>query len=329
MKKRLILLILSPYLTISSHLYSASFENAWVSMQQDYLDIKSSPDYEDSKLLIGDFYTNFRNQVALMIFSPPNKQFLTRSCLSGVMHRTHETFTATYEETFLQYCLSNKTKAKLNLFTNDKNCLMPITCPKFNCSATTLGHLFYTAKILEAIDSNPSVIIEFGGGFGNLTRCLKTIMPDTTIIIIDLPEMCVIQKMYLGYTLPNASIELHKSSNLQIKPREINLVPIHLINHLKVDSDLFVSTFALSEAPNITQSLLANFNFFNAKHIYLTGQIDGWKNLKIDLFTLESHELLLNQVRNKYKTVSVSPFHILSENAKSYELIATNVHPKN
>ena len=53
-------------------------------------------------------------------------------------------------------------------------------------------------RICKLLNKVPSTILEIGAGYGNLASKLKTIYKSSKYIIIDLPEVLLIQNYYLN-----------------------------------------------------------------------------------------------------------------------------------
>lgn len=305
--------------------YGRSFEEIWYENQREYLDLKHSGFYHKTFLYSNPFYEQFLFNVEKLITGLPNKNFLTKSCLTYVMVRASLNELediAAYEETFITECISPQTKKILLNFKEETNGLLDRSCQILDCASISLVHLMYIAKILESYYEGdyPGVILDIGGGFGNIAKILKQILPNSTIVVVDLPEMSIIQKTYLNYTMPKLKVVLHKNNFLSIEPGCINLVPICFLDQLSLSPDLLMSTFALSEAPESTQKFIINKNFFDAKKLYIAGQINGWKDIGFDWIV--KHNLIIDAVREKYKKVTCSPMHVCRKNFLSYDIIA-------
>ncbi|HLB93888.1 MAG TPA: putative sugar O-methyltransferase [Candidatus Babeliales bacterium] len=302
-------------------------KSCWTEMQKYYKQVAYLSGSLTKDGLITQTYRDNINAMHTLINNAPRKDFLTNSCLSGIMVRNGWPENCNYEECFLKNCITKTTANKIKNFTsstsNNDQLFLSTTSKNFNCSTSTLGHLFYVGKLYDWMPEEPKLIVELGGGYGNLARCFKSVSPDATIVVIDLPEMCAIQLMFLKYTLPNVKIIAHTAAPKQIDPGTINLIPVQFmenIDYLKCDA--FVSTFAISEAPEKVQKQIAKLNFFNAKSIYLAGQIDGWSKLGFKDWV--HHDVLITSVKNNYKQIYCAPFHIYNPKYESYELLAKN-----
>lgn len=265
-------------------------------------------------------YWNSQRAILHHILSSPfnanlwHEKFLHQNMIRGGRSQAQN-----FELCFISYCLSDSIK-KLILSYKDVN-LSGVSqeCPELACSTNTLGHLFYVGKILEKAQSNTikiNTICEFGAGYGNLARIFKSLLPAATIILLDLPEFLALQYYFLKLTLPDAHIILHAEKPVLFQAQAIHLVPVYFAHQLEYKTDLFVSTFALSEAPHYTQHIIANKKFFNASCVYLTGQLNRGTEVM-----MEHHEFLLNNLRKLYNKVDCQPFYNLFEALPSYEII--------
>ncbi len=230
-----------------------------------------------------------------------------------------------FEESYLLNCVSETNKKRFKDFANKNEEPLAKCSKEFNCSSTTLGHLFYLAKVLENSVNEPNKIVQLGGQYGNFAKITKQILPKCTFIIFDLPELLAIQNLFLSCNAPDIKLKIHKNDSTlnNLESEYVHLIPIYLMEKFNSENiDVFVSTFALSETPEFVQKLVIKKNFLNSKLVYLTGQLNGWS--ENDYYWIPDHKNLLSSVRNQYKFVNCVPFHINSELQNSFELIAHN-----
>jgi hypothetical protein len=142
-------------------------------------------------------------------------------------------------------------------------------------SLNTVRHLWELSVLIEHsthIDEC-NHFLEWGGGFGNLTRIMAVHPGFTTYTIVDLPEMALIQKE----TLERMGV---RKVFLNKKP-EKNVKGIYLvdINHLKLlddhEADCFISCWALSESTNSAIEYVLNKKAFNASSALIIRQEDS------------------------------------------------------
>jgi GT2 family glycosyltransferase/cytochrome c-type biogenesis protein CcmH/NrfG len=223
------------------------------------------------------------------------------------------------QEYELAYIESLNDKLRNNIYSLKESSIgqPPYDCKKLNISVNTLGMLWYYARISELLTDSPSSIIEFGGGFGSLSRIFKTLNDNAmTYTIIDLPEMLSLQYYYLSASLGQDAVAAHISPEEKAVPGKINLFPVYGIENLNIPSDLFISTFALSETPEITQKLICtNKNFYNAPCIYITGQLIGERK---ELSWQTPNTIVMSALHLR-KHTAMNRFHI----GNNYELMAS------
>ncbi len=242
--------------------------------------------------------------------------------LQGMMVRQGMTLSQEFEVTHLTHCVTEEFANSLKTFRDSTFGYLPRECETFDCSVNTLGHLYYAAVIIERakqIVRQPGSIIEFGSGYGNLARIFKHFLPETNLILIDLPELLALQYLFLRSELPNADIIIEQSGTFTPKAGAIHLVPVHYMKEMTQKADLFVSTFALSETPAALQLTAIEKRFFNSSLCYISGQLHGaapehgWVH----------HSYLQNGIRSCYPVAQISPFHVFQNGVQLYSAIGT------
>ncbi|TET05776.1 putative sugar O-methyltransferase [Candidatus Dependentiae bacterium] len=319
MNKRLLTLLL---LMLSNLIYSIDnrFIQKWQKMQEYYLRLseilKTNGYSEAEKTFCHPHWLKTKEHIKRVILGPPNEQFLKTAHISGTMLRQGINRQQIYEIYYLLFCISPSTKNLINSFKEGYCFDILKECKEFNCTVNTLGQLYYAVKIFE--QGIPiQTIIEFGGGYGCLAYIFKQYLPQTTIVLVDLPELLAIQYLYLQLSLPETDIYLHTTAATHMIEQKINLIPVYYLKELNIKPDAFISNFALSETPAYVQNLVIEKNFFNAQLCYLTGQLNGWNG------KFESHNILHSEIPKQYTMIEFHPFHIMleKENLYSYELI--------
>jgi len=226
-----------------------------------------------------------------------------------------------YEICYLTQCISEKTKKRLATYLEPKIANLVRECKELNCSANALGQLYYAASILEQIPAeNIQTIIEFGGGYGCLAHIFRSVLPETSIYIIDIPELIAVQYVYLKNALPHEDIYVYTQNNKgDLQKNGIHLIPTHIMTQLELQADVFVSNFALSEVTADVQEIVIKKRFFDARLCYITGQLDGWGT-----YGFENHNGIHKNLRTYHEKVVCRPFHLLLNSLKSYEIMAYN-----
>ena len=76
-------------------------------------------------------------------------------------------------------------------------------CPLYRgqrLSVRILRYAYYASQIRRNTTlktANKNTIIDIGGGYGGLSRVLKNIYPESTFVIIELPELCLLATFFL------------------------------------------------------------------------------------------------------------------------------------
>ena len=246
---------------------------------------------------------------------------MQRGPIAGPMVRRVWSKTQDDEVVGLQNCIKNETKELLKRFQDTPFGGILLECKQFNCSINSLGQLFFLSKILERNNiADIRMIVELGGGYGCLARVTKMVLPETTYIILDLPECLAIQSLYLKATLSNVHIVVHTKIPEKFEKGVIHLVPIFCIHDLNLKTDIFISTAALSETPATLQKIVVEKRFFNAQSAYLTGQLNRWGSQ----YNFEHQAVIFNGMRASYNLCFANPLHHFDNILNCYEIYGTN-----
>lgn len=311
---------------ITAHLFTccaSSLEN-WCNMQDRYQDLlknlSSNPRQSTEDDLCHPFWRKIRANIQSVVQGPYNPNFLTVGEISGTMVRSGITVTQEYELCFLTECVADKTRKLLANFQDTSFGNLPKECSALQCSSNTLGHLFYAARTVELMKKDPEIIIELGGGYGNLARIYKSFFSECTYIIIDLPEVLALQYFFLKENFPDQNIVFHTSTPRSYDRNAIHLIAVNFLDEIDITSDLFVSTFAISEASSEVQKIICDKKFFNASLVYITGQLNDKTGQLNGGF--EHHNTIHNGLRLRYQDVDCHPCHLMLSNLKTYEIMA-------
>lgn len=149
---------------------------------------------------------------------------------------------------------------------------------EFATSGNSIHHLYHIAKFEKETGiqlSKINSIIELGGGYGNFAKLVRKMNPEITYTIIDIPIFSYIQLVYLRTIFGHKAVSLFNPSTGIVKG-SINIIPFNEPDVINLQSitttDLFVSTWALSESNKLTQDLIEKLNFFDSKHLLLAYQ---------------------------------------------------------
>jgi len=113
---------------------------------------------------------------------------------------------------------------------------------------------------------------------------------------------------------------MHSEAPTEYTPGAIHLLPVFLLDHLKTEikTDLFISTFAITETTEILQKTVINKNFFNASMCYIVGQLQG---NPIDYV----HPSVIHEgVRSRFNVTHCQPSFLLLIDIPAYEIIGVN-----
>lgn len=137
-----------------------------------------------------------------IILGQPDRYFVRHYCISNAIVRSGMSVVQAYELLYLKDCISKKTKEKLAQVHESDLLGLDKCCQEYTCSSNCLGHLYYAAKVLEAMP-NDSIqsIVEVGSGYGNLASVFKQMMPQATLFLIDLAELRALQYFFLKATM--------------------------------------------------------------------------------------------------------------------------------
>jgi len=126
-------------------------------------------------------------------------------------------------------------------------------------SSVTASHLANIKSIKDNLDidliNSKLSFVDFGGGFGGLSRALSIISNDLNLSIIDLPFMIEIQKKYLELTLSNPTVDFYT----------IDEFP-------KIKIDIFNASFSLSETPENVRKMVEEIITINANSFHIIFQ---------------------------------------------------------
>ena len=156
--------------------------------------------------------------------------------------------------------------------------------PNEKTSHNTIHHLYHQEFFFDQAGikaSKISSVVEWGGGYGNFAKIwMRRFQKSDTVTytIIDTSLFCTIQWLYLTSIFGKNTVNLLSSKDDKIIKGKINLVPLALLDHVKIKGDLFVSTWGLSESAKEAQDYVVKQDWFGAKHL-LIGFQDSYTDL--------------------------------------------------
>lgn len=143
-------------------------------------------------------------------------------------------------------------------------------------SHTVIHHLYHLVKFLATTNTNLeslNTIVEWGGGYGSLIRILKKFkVSKATYIAIDTPLFSCLQSLYLSTIFGKKEVNLLLNPKDNIMTNKINILPLSFLKDVKVNADLFISTWALSESSKYSQDYVLKEDWFKAKNLLLAYQ---------------------------------------------------------
>jgi putative sugar O-methyltransferase len=97
---------------------------------------------------------------------------------------------------------------------------------------------------LAAEENDRKIVVEIGGGWGGFAYQLKTLFPEITYVIIDLPQAFLFSAVYLKTLFPAAQTFIHGGQPATSwiddpKAKDFIFLPHYLIDNLKID-DIFL-----------------------------------------------------------------------------------------
>ncbi|GAF68893.1 unnamed protein product, partial [marine sediment metagenome] len=127
--------------------------------------------------------------------------------------------------------------------------------------------------------------------------------PKCTYAIVDLPEMCALQYVYLSTLLEN-EVHLVSDAEPEIISGKVNIIPVGLImsGNTLIEAEGFLSTWALTESPQEQQAFVCESRFFGAKTALLAYADDSRNHVKAHLSKLRftTHAVPALPATNRY-----------------------------
>lgn len=139
--------------------------------------------------------------------------------------------------------------------------------------ANTVHHLHHLLRYEEVSGrrlAEAGTIVEWGAGYGNLAKLMWRLHGGgPTLVLLDLPVFSAVQWLYLASVLGEERVVFHTSGPVVPETGRVNVVPIGLAAELRVQADLFVSTWALNESSPAAQDLVVGRDWFGAPSLLL------------------------------------------------------------
>lgn len=145
----------------------------------------------------------------------------------------------------------------------------------YSTSHTSIHHLYHLVRFADKTGCDFEKIekvVEWGGGYGNMSKIFRRLRPTSTYCIIDTPIFSTLQWLYLSTVLGVENVNLLRQSGDEIQSGKVNVVPLCFVDQVKLQADLFLSTWALSESSSVAQDYVISRRWFEADHLLLAYQ---------------------------------------------------------
>lgn len=141
--------------------------------------------------------------------------------------------------------------------------------------------------IHKIYDNKIKIILEIGGGYGNLAHKMKQLYKKSKYIIVDLPEVLLLQHYYLinnnsEYKIINL-IDNSTEIDVENDNFDILLIPFNLYNKYKFKCDIIINMRSMGEMPKkdlynyiywIEENMKIGGLFYNVNRYVFTKSID-------------------------------------------------------
>ncbi|MGP8108308.1 MAG: hypothetical protein ACLQL8_04295 [Thermoplasmata archaeon] len=139
-------------------------------------------------------------------------------------------------------------------------------------SSALVRHLLHVLFLSNESGVGPSElhrVVEWGAGYGSLARVLFRLQPNLNYVILDTPVMLAVQWLFLSTVLGPDRVVLPGSGDAPPLNGCVHLEDASTFDPVGAPSDLFVSTFALSESPRDLIERVEALRWFGAQHLWL------------------------------------------------------------
>jgi hypothetical protein len=144
---------------------------------------------------------------------------------------------------------------------------------EFATSHQTIHHAYHLARFEATTGVEVSSLdrmVEWGAGYGGMARIQRRLHGGRpTQVLIDLPVFCLVQWLYLTTVFGEDTVSLITAPDQVIEPGRISIVPVGLVDAVPDESDLFLSTWAVSESTAAAQDHVVARKWFGANHLLL------------------------------------------------------------
>jgi hypothetical protein len=258
-----------------------------------------------SRSLITDNYKRVYKRLEKEFYPTPNFRFLRNPLIAFVMVFTKGGSVFKKQKEYLES--SYDFKELCRLLEEDYIGAPLILDKKYLTSHNNVHHLYHLTKYFNDSKVNKKslkIVVEWGGGYGNLAKLYnKLINNNTTYIMFDAPLFSCVQWLYLSVTLGKNKVNLITSPKQAISKGKINIIPVVFrMYYEKINADLFISTWALSESGKQNQDYVVKLNWYNANHLLLAFMENDFSIKDSDRMGL-----LTKKVGAKVQSIPVQP----------------------
>lgn len=227
--------------------------------------------YNNQKYITDNYLRIFRRSEKVFV-PKPNFGFLNNPLIKLVMFVSRGGGRMTKQLDYLERSYSKKELKKLLV----EDCIgEPLLLnSEYLTSHNTIHHLYHLTYYFKNTGSDINkinTIIEWGGGYGNLAKLYKRLSnKKITYIMFDAPLFACVQWLYLATIFGQEAINLIRSERDVIIKGKINIIPINFREKFaNLKTDLFISTWALSESGKDAQDFVSKNNWFSTKYLLL------------------------------------------------------------
>jgi hypothetical protein len=140
-------------------------------------------------------------------------------------------------------------------------------------------HLKFFTKIIDKNIKEFDVILEFGGGYGNMAQVFQKINKNKKFIIFDLLEVNLLQYYYLRKNGFKVSINRDDGSNI-ILINSLLILKRILLKYCSNKNSLLIANWSISETPiRFRKKFMFIYNFFNYQLIAYQKKFEGIDNV--------------------------------------------------
>lgn len=140
------------------------------------------------------------------------------------------------------------------------------------------GYFLSQIRQNTSLDSNDkNLFLDLGGGYGGLARMIKNLYPNSTIVIIELPELCMLSNYFLQTNFNEKSIgtfkdfkDSNKINEEDLKKFDFVILPQFFIEKFERNIfDITINTMSLGEITDEMQDFyLKNIERITKKYFY-------------------------------------------------------------